>query len=843
MFKLSKIALLTSLVSFSGISYADSIVNEGSTDLGVLNKDRILYWLEKRGELSASASDEERQKAFDDYLAKRMSNQNNKPHKGLMNQQALVNEAVKVSIAEKQFTKSTSVQRAGEDVDNTIKVLALMIDFPDLPYNDNGLDERDTDMYYSDYPMSHYQDLLFSPTGFTGPSGQILQSAYQYYQQESGNSFAFNGDTFGWFTADNNAQYYGANNDDPRNDFNQDDVNVGELVIEAVEKAIAENQIDLSDYDKISEVDHDGDGNLDEPDGIVDHIMIFHSSVGEESGGGVLGSNAIWSHRSAVFTADFDAAPVEGSTIRIFSYTITPIDASMGVVVHEFGHVLGVPDEYDLTNDFTGAPVQAWSVMASGSWLGSPRGSEPVSFSPYAKEFFQNRYGGNWVNQQTVTFSDSTNETLSLVSASTHGDSVDQIRVDLPKTPRDFGQPFTGEYQYYSNQGNDLNNSLSFNTTLGSNSPTLTMKARWSIEQDYDYAVVEVNGTAISGSHTKARNSFHSDVNNFISGDSASFSDATGDLDWVDLTFDLSSYSGQNIDIEIIYVSDESIINYGLVIDDITITSGNSTTFSNGAETLSSVSLNGFNRIDETVEGDNHYYYVQLRDHNGTDSSLPTLDYDPGVLIWYRNEAIDNNNVSSHPGELFLGVVDADQNLILRNGNPRNTEIQIRDAAFSLYDQTASTSVNDTSLTNNSVFNDSDDYTSPEQVKSGVILPVLGVNMAIITQASNSSTATVLLTNANDTTGGDTGTSDDDNGTSGDDTGTSGGDTGTSGDDTGTSGDDTGGSDTSVPDTTVPTITTDTTSTSDSGSSGGSIHWLALLFAGLFVNRRYANKK
>lgn len=823
MFKLSKIALLTSLVTCSALSYADTFVNAGSTDFGVVNKDRILYWLEKRGELSANASDEEKQQAFESYIADRMSNQNNKLPKSLMNKQAKVNKTVKASIIEKQSVKSTSVQKVDEDVDNTIKVLAIMIDFPDLRYNDNGLSAFDTDMYYSDYPMSHYQDLLFSPTGFTGPSGQNLESAYQYYQQESGNTFAFSGETFGWYTAENNAEYYGANNNDPRNDFNQDDVNVADLVIEAVEKAIALGQIDLNDYDKISEIDHDGDGILDEPDGIVDHIMIFHSSIGEESGGGDLGSNAIWSHRSAVFNADYPqssddfAVSVEGSALRVYSYTITPIDASVGVVVHEFGHVLGVPDEYDLTNDATGAPVQAWSVMGSGSWLGSPRGSEPVSFSPYAKEFFQNKYGGNWVNQQRVTFSDSTNETLSLVSASTHSDSVDQIRVDLPIIPRSFGEPFTGEYQYYSNQGNDLQNTLSFNTTLGTNSPTLSMKARWNIEQDYDFVLVSINGNVVSGNHTSASNQYYSFIRNFISGDSADISGASADLGWVDLTFDLSNYSGRNVDIAITYVTDTSISGYGFVADDIKVTSGTTTTFSNGAETLTSISLDGFSRIDDTVEGDNHYYYVQLRDHTGTDSSLASLDYDTGVLIWYRDEAVDNNNVSDHAGELFLGVVDADQNLITRNGSPRNTEIQIRDAAFSLYDQSLNinTGSNDTALTNNSVFNDSDDYTSPDQPKSGIILPELGVNIEVITQAGDSSTASIVLSNTSDTSGDS---------------------------DTDTSG-DTDTTDTTLPDTTVPTTTPDTTSTSDSGSSGGSIHWLTLLFAGLFVNRRYANKK
>ena len=37
--------------------------------------------------------------------------------------------------------------------------------------------------------------------------------------------------------------------------------------------------------------------NYLEPDGLVDHLMVIHSGVGEEAGGGSLGSDAIWSHR------------------------------------------------------------------------------------------------------------------------------------------------------------------------------------------------------------------------------------------------------------------------------------------------------------------------------------------------------------------------------------------------------------------------------------------------------------------------------------------------------------------------------------------------------------------
>ena len=122
-------------------------------------------------------------------------------------------------------------------------VLSVLIDFPDLPYDNNRLSSSDTNMYYSDYNVQHYQQLQFSTTGYTGPSGQNLMSAYQYYQQESGGTFTFAGTTYGWVTADNNAAFYGEN--DPDN--NDNDKNATALIAEAVQKAVTENSINLSD--------------------------------------------------------------------------------------------------------------------------------------------------------------------------------------------------------------------------------------------------------------------------------------------------------------------------------------------------------------------------------------------------------------------------------------------------------------------------------------------------------------------------------------------------------------------------------------------------------------------
>jgi len=753
---LSSIALLSCAFFVTAIEQktAALIHSASKADLGVINKERIYYWLEKRGELAANATAKEKQQALANYLAKKSFTAKKLPgeigRKVRLAEQTAIN-ATKASSSNKinkaKLKTNSASQANALQVTSEVKVLAVLIDFTDLKHDANGLTSSDTSMYYDDYSVEHYNGLLFSTSGYEGPSGQTLESAYQYYQQESGGSLAFTGNAVGWVTADNNAAFYGGN--DAEDDDN--DLDVPALILEAVTKAVADLNVDLSEYDKSDFFDLDGDGNINEPDGIIDHVMVFHSSVGEEAGGGTLGDDAIWSHRFFVFDENNQPVNVPGSNVRLYGYTVTPIDAASGVVVHEFGHDLGVPDEYNTSNvsGALGSPVSDWSLMASGSWVGSPAGSRPSGFSPYVKDIFQEKYQGNWINQQIVTLDDLESESIALVSANNHQNGVNQVKVNLPATQVDFGAPYTGNFQFYSNKGHMLNNELSFTAELPAGTSTLTMKARWNIEEDYDYVQVRVNDTVVAGNHTRASNplSGFGNVTHYITANSANITGAEGDLGWLDLSFDLSTFQNQTATVKIVYVTDQAASEYGFVADDINISNNASTIYSNSGESESGYSLNGFSRIGATIDGDSHNYYAQLRSHQGTDASLNGSAYDAGLLVWYRNDGIENNEVNEHPGEVFIGVVDADQNLIKSGSSNRGTASQIRDAAFSLFDQTPANG--DSHLSANSKFSDINDYSSPQQPESGLKLPKLGLSIELTDQSSNSSTGNILLTKSN----------------------------------------------------------------------------------------------
>ena len=75
-----------------------------------------------------------------------------------------------------------------------------------------------------------------------------------------------------------------------------------------------------------------------------------------------------------------------GNGKQVYNYQITSIGTALeiGVFCHENGHMLcGYPDLYDYTFNSQGAGI--WCLMASGSWGGSPSGSNPSQICAYLK--------------------------------------------------------------------------------------------------------------------------------------------------------------------------------------------------------------------------------------------------------------------------------------------------------------------------------------------------------------------------------------------------------------------------------------------------------------------------
>jgi len=143
------------------------------------------------------------------------------------------------------------------------------------------------------------------------------------------------------------------------------------------------------------------------------------------------------------------------------------------------------------------------------------------------------------------------------------------------------------------------------------------------------------------------------------------------------------------VEIAILYLTDAFVINPGLYVDDVSVVADGTTLFFDDAENPL-FSLAGFVQDPGYVETP-HYYLMEWRTHHGVDIGLKhvpvgeqLMEYNSGLLVWYVDDYFSENWVGIHPGEGFLGVVDADQKaLFWGDGVVASTRYQIHDAAFS----------------------------------------------------------------------------------------------------------------------------------------------------------------
>lgn len=134
----------------------------------------------------------------------------------------------------------------------------------------------------------------------------------------------------------------------------------------------------------------DGDG-----DGFIDAVFVVHPGLGAEESGG---SEDLWSSMTSVPNSSRDPAPmVDGVRIRDFivvpekscigpaSNPCSRIGAvNIGVIAHEFGHILQLPDVYDVNQGSDGVGI--FDIMGTGAY-GADNASphQPTHMSAWLK--------------------------------------------------------------------------------------------------------------------------------------------------------------------------------------------------------------------------------------------------------------------------------------------------------------------------------------------------------------------------------------------------------------------------------------------------------------------------
>jgi M6 family metalloprotease-like protein len=115
-----------------------------------------------------------------------------------------------------------------------------------------------------------------------------------------------------------------------------------------------------------------------------DHIMIYHAGFGQETTGA---GNDIW---SVYFPTPQNPPPAGGKSFP--GFTVVPEKeaggfSALGVICHEYGHQIGLPDLYDTSVSGGLSTVGAWDVMDFPYAGGSPLGSLPPHLGAWSKKF------------------------------------------------------------------------------------------------------------------------------------------------------------------------------------------------------------------------------------------------------------------------------------------------------------------------------------------------------------------------------------------------------------------------------------------------------------------------
>lgn len=144
----------------------------------------------------------------------------------------------------------------------------------------------------------------------------------------------------------------------------------------------ANNYVNFKAYDK------NGDGKL-----VTDELHLIFVFAGQEASAvyrtPYVYEPSIWAHKSNMMNSlNLDGINFYGGDYLAIGEKHEDHKATMGVICHEVGHSLGLPDLYD--TDYSSSGVGEHSLMASGSWgaiANEYAGQTPTDLDPWSKVY------------------------------------------------------------------------------------------------------------------------------------------------------------------------------------------------------------------------------------------------------------------------------------------------------------------------------------------------------------------------------------------------------------------------------------------------------------------------
>ncbi|MER7073670.1 immune inhibitor A domain-containing protein [Terrabacter sp. NPDC000476] len=555
-------------------------------------------------------------------------------------------------------------------------------------------------LWQKDFTKAHYENMYFNRMA-------------KYYERQSSGRYSVEGAVTEWVKVPFNEALYG------RNYCGSIVCNTSTALVRDALAVWVKGRLDagqtmeqisayLKTFDQQDRYDIDGDGNFDEPDGVIDHFQIVHAGGDEAAGDPNQGSDAIWSHRSFAAVqaggplgagvdigsnsglVSSSLVPNNPTGVWVGDYTMQPENGGLGVFAHEFGHDLGLPDLYDTSGNTGGAENNTafWTLMSSGANIGDGGrdgiGDNPTDLGAY--ELFQL----GWLQPQgkkgpfyAVARAGERSWHALGSNVPAQKRTVQAIFTVLPdkQVPLELGDPFEGDRLYYSGAADDLDTTMTKSVTLPSGTVGLSAKVRYNIEEDWDYAYLRVSadgGTTWSQVPTNLSRTTDPNGNNLGQG-------FTGlQASWTDLTADLTPWAGRTVQLQFRYKMDAAQVGNpgvsapppGLQVDAVAVTGQPL----DGAEsdtgwTFDPSDGSGFRASTGTVErAFFNAYIAENRQYDGYDRSLRTAynfgfpkrpdwvesyRYQNGMLVNYWDGSQSDNNVGDHPGSGLVLPVDA----------------------------------------------------------------------------------------------------------------------------------------------------------------------------------------
>lgn len=231
-----------------------------------------------------------------------------------------------------------------------------------------------------DDPHDYFSRML-NEEGFSDNKG--TGSARDFFVYNSNGIFKPTFDVYGPIKLSQNRAYYGGN------DFNGNDLRPEEMIIEACDELFNNQGITFDQYCHNEDME-------------IDNVFVIYAGKGEASSGV---KESVWPH-----SADLKDA---GMMTRYGNVYLNRYGCSnelkyngkpdgIGTFVHEFSHVIGLPDLYHTMDPYAEYTPGSWSAMDAGPYNND--GNTPPNFSSFE------RYSLNWI--EPIKLTDTGNYTL-----------------------------------------------------------------------------------------------------------------------------------------------------------------------------------------------------------------------------------------------------------------------------------------------------------------------------------------------------------------------------------------------------------------------------------------------